>query len=162
MNNDRNNLRMMLREALDNMWSRIRSLFVGLEDRVTALEQGGGGGGGDVNVIESISVNGTNIQPDANKNVNLTVPKVKVIGYTPTADLTANSYGYFSIPAPDDIKNKEYLATSTSLGHPAASSGLQLTGLYAGGDYLYLSYYTPKAILANNADVVIRVVYFDK
>lgn len=77
--NNKNDLRMMLREALDNMWSRIRSLFVGLDDRVTALEQGGGGGGGggggDVNVIESISVNGTNIPPDANKNVNLTVPE---------------------------------------------------------------------------------------
>lgn len=71
MNNDRNNLRMMLREALDNMWSRIRSLFGGLDDRVTALEQGGGGGG-DVNVIEAVSFNGVNVPPDANKRVSMT------------------------------------------------------------------------------------------
>lgn len=35
----------------------------------------GGGGGGDVNIIESISVNNVNIPPDANKNVNITVPQ---------------------------------------------------------------------------------------
>lgn len=73
MNNDRNNLRMMLREALDNLWSRIRALFWGLDDRVTALEQGGGGGGGgDVNVIEAVSFNGVNVPPDANKCVSMT------------------------------------------------------------------------------------------
>lgn len=69
---DKNNLRMALREALDNMWSRIRSLFVGLDDRVTALEEGGGGGGGgDVNVIEAVSFNGVNVPPDANKRVSM-------------------------------------------------------------------------------------------
>lgn len=73
--NNKNDLRMMLREALDNMWSRIRSLFVGLDNRVTALEQGGGGGGGggggDVNVIEAVSFNGVNVPPDANKRVSM-------------------------------------------------------------------------------------------
>ena len=34
---------------------------------------GGGGGSGDANVIESISVNGVNIPPDANKNIALTI-----------------------------------------------------------------------------------------
>lgn len=69
--NDKNNLRMLLREALDNMWSRIRSLFGGLDDRVTALEQGGGGGGGDENLIEAVSFNGVNVPPDANKRVSM-------------------------------------------------------------------------------------------
>ena len=43
--NDNNNLRMRLKEALDNLWSRVQGIFSGLDDRVTALEQGGGGGG---------------------------------------------------------------------------------------------------------------------
>lgn len=71
--NNKNDLRMMLREVLDNMWSRIRSLFGGLDDRVTALEQGGGGGGGgDENVIEAVSFNGVNVPPDASKRVSMT------------------------------------------------------------------------------------------
>lgn len=65
-----NNLRMQLKEALDNLWARIKSLVSGLDTRVTALEQGGGGGG-QVNVIEAISFNGTNVPPDANKRVSL-------------------------------------------------------------------------------------------
>lgn len=61
------------REWTANLWSRIKSLFTGLDTRVTALEQGGGGGGGggEMNVINSISLNGTNVPPDANKNVAL-------------------------------------------------------------------------------------------
>lgn len=65
-----NNLRMQLKEALDNLWARIKSLVSGLDTRVTALEQGGGGGG-QVNVIEAISFNGTNVPPDASKRVSL-------------------------------------------------------------------------------------------
>ena len=42
------------------------------------------GGSGDVNVIESVSVNGTALVPDANKNVDVTVP-------TTTSQLTNNS-----------------------------------------------------------------------
>lgn len=42
MRSDDNNLRMRLQEALDNLWSRIKSIFDGLDDRVSALEEGGG------------------------------------------------------------------------------------------------------------------------
>lgn len=63
-----NNLRMELKEALDNLWSRIRSQFEGLDSRVKELEEHGGG---DVNVIEAISFNGSNIPPDASKRVSL-------------------------------------------------------------------------------------------
>ena len=38
-------LKMQIKEALDNFWLRVKSLFGGLDTRVTALEQGGGGGG---------------------------------------------------------------------------------------------------------------------
>ncbi len=67
------NFRINEKEWSANLWSRIKALFTGLDTRVTALEQGGGGGGGGggVNVIESISLNGTNVPPDANKNVAL-------------------------------------------------------------------------------------------
>ena len=38
--------------------------------------QGGTGGSGEENIIDSISVNGVNMTPDENKNVDITVPKV--------------------------------------------------------------------------------------
>lgn len=39
------------------------------------MGQGGSDGSGDENVIESISVNGTALTPDTNKNVDITIPK---------------------------------------------------------------------------------------
>ena len=66
-----NDLRMSLKAALDNLWARIQTMFSGLDERVTDLEEGGGGGGGQANVIEAISFNGSNVPPDANKRVSL-------------------------------------------------------------------------------------------
>jgi hypothetical protein len=43
--NEPNNLRMRLKEALDNLWARVKGLFDGLDERVKDLEEGGGGGG---------------------------------------------------------------------------------------------------------------------
>ena len=63
-------IRMTDLEWSENLWSRVKALFSGLNTRVTALENGGGGGG-EVNVIESISFNGNPVSPDANKNVAL-------------------------------------------------------------------------------------------
>ena len=40
-----NDIRMMVKEALDNLWAHVKTMFSGLDTRVTALEQGGGGGG---------------------------------------------------------------------------------------------------------------------
>lgn len=51
MRTDQNSLRMYLKTALDNMWARITSMFSGLDERVTDLEEGGGGGGGDDAVL---------------------------------------------------------------------------------------------------------------
>lgn len=69
-----NDIRAKMREALNNLWSRVLSMFNGLDQRVTDLEEGGGGGGGggDVNVIEAISFNGANVPPDASKRVSMT------------------------------------------------------------------------------------------
>jgi hypothetical protein len=50
-----------------HFWERLRVLFGGLDTRVTALEQSGG----EANIIDSISFNGTNVPPDASKNVAL-------------------------------------------------------------------------------------------
>lgn len=63
-------IRMSDLEWSRNMWSRIKSILTGHDNRISALEQGGGGGG-QMNTIESISLNGTNVPPDANKNVAL-------------------------------------------------------------------------------------------
>ena len=49
------------------------SLYIGGYTLQYILNQSGGGGG-DVNVIETIKVNGTALVPDANKAVNITVP----------------------------------------------------------------------------------------
>lgn len=48
----------------------------------------GGGSGGDVNVIETVKVNGTALTPDANKAVNVTVPTESTVsgwGFTKNA-----------------------------------------------------------------------------
>lgn len=51
-----------------HLWERIKSLVSGLNTRVTALESGGAGGQAP---IQTISLNGTNVAPDVNKNVAL-------------------------------------------------------------------------------------------
>ena len=45
-------IRQGTRDWSRNLWSRIKALFSGLDDRVTALEQGGGGGGGAVSGVK--------------------------------------------------------------------------------------------------------------
>lgn len=51
-----------------HLWERIKSLVSGLNTRVSALESGGAGGQAP---IQTISLNGTNVAPDVNKNVAL-------------------------------------------------------------------------------------------
>ena len=48
--------------------------------------QGGTGGSGEENIIDSISVNGVNITPDENKNVDITVPNIYVGDTEPIDD----------------------------------------------------------------------------
>ena len=71
------------------------------------IKDGEGSEGGEANTIDSISVNGVNVVPDENKNVDITVPSIdglatetyvdnKVADYTKTVDLadvaTTGSY----------------------------------------------------------------------
>ena len=48
--------------------------------------QGGTGGSGEENIIDSISVNGVNVTPDENKNVDITVPNIYVGDTEPIDD----------------------------------------------------------------------------
>ena len=48
--------------------------------------QGGTGGSGEENTIDSISVNGVNVVPDENKNVDITVPNIYVGDTEPIDD----------------------------------------------------------------------------
>lgn len=110
-----------------NLWNRIRSLVSGLDTRVTALEQGGGGGGGggQTNVIESISFNGVNIPPDAQKNVALaesdpTVPSWAKAASKPT--YTAAEVGALpdttTIPTKtSDLTNDSGFITAAQVDH---------------------------------------------
>lgn len=115
------NIRGSNREWSANLWSRIKALFTGLDSRVTALEQGGGGGGGGGN-IDSISLNGVNVPPDANKNVALvesdpTVPSWAKASTKPT--YTASEVGALpdstSIPSKtSDLQNDSgFISTET-------------------------------------------------
>ena len=67
--------------------------------------QGGTGGSGEENKIDSISVNGTPISIDENKNVDITVPSIE--GLTKDADLAtvAKSGSY------EDLENKPEFET---------------------------------------------------
>ena len=46
------NIRQGSREWSKYLWDRVKTLFSGLDTRVTALEQGGGGGGGAVSGVK--------------------------------------------------------------------------------------------------------------
>ena len=65
---------------------------------------GGSGGGGDVNVIETVKVNGTALVPDANKAVDVTVPQnvddIIPIIFKTVLDSTTDKGTYFVVPAP--------------------------------------------------------------
>ena len=80
----------------------------------------GGSGGGEANIIDSISVNGVNVAPDENKNVDIEIPSIKglatetyvdnkIADYTKTADLadvaTSGSY--------NDLDDKPTIPTVT-------------------------------------------------
>ena len=80
----------------------------------------GGTGGGEANIIDSISVNGVNVAPDENKNVDIEIPSIeglatetyvdnKIADYAKTADLadvaTSGSY--------NDLDDKPTIPTVT-------------------------------------------------
>ena len=75
----------------------------------------GFGGSGEKNKIDSISVNGINIAPDENKNVDITVPSID--GLTKDADLAtvAKSGDYEDLDNKPEIPSVEGLAKITDI-----------------------------------------------
>lgn len=72
-----------------NLWSRVKTLFSGLDTRVTALEQGGGGGGGAVS-----GVKGDAESTYRTGQVNLTAANVGAVDADDVAnDLTTTAAG---------------------------------------------------------------------
>ena len=69
MRSDDNNLRMTLKSALDNLWSRITDILGTVKTRVTDLEDAMDDIEGDM--IKSITFNGTAVPKDAQGNVAL-------------------------------------------------------------------------------------------
>ena len=96
-----NNSKFLSKTGLAYYHNRIKLLFAGkdefdtLSDRVDDIVSEGG----EPNTIETISVNGTNVAPDANKNVALTVP-------TATSDLTNDGDGQ------SNFATEAYVATN--------------------------------------------------
>lgn len=85
----------------------------------------------------------------------------EVINCTPSAGLSAGARGYFEVPV-TYAKGKNIIATSLRLGHPGAGGGYQLTGSYVSTmNVVYISYYTPIALSAANADFEVDIVFSD-
>ena len=80
----------------------------------------GGTGGGEANIIDSISVNGVNVVPDENKNVDITVPSIE--GLTKDADLAtvAKSGSYEDLSNKPSIPDITGLATETYVDNKIA------------------------------------------
>ena len=80
--------------------------------------------------------------------------------YVPESDLSAGAYGYWNVPNKDEIKNcRNVVSTALFLNHPSLASGLCLTGAASKGQNVVISFYTPIAISASNADFYIQVAY---
>lgn len=94
----KNDIRMTLKQALDNLYSRVMGMVTATDERVETLEEAGY----EANTIETISFNGTNVPPDGNRNVALaetdpTVPSWAKANTKPS--YTASEVG--AIPATD-------------------------------------------------------------
>ena len=84
------------------------------------IKDGEGSEGGEANVIDSISVNGVNVSPDENKNVDITVPSIE--GLTKDADLAtvAKSGSYEDLSNKPTIPDITGLATETYVDNKVA------------------------------------------
>ena len=95
---------------------------------------------GDENVIESISVNNSPLTPDANKNVNITVPTAAASGDTPVMDGsaavgTSTAYARADHVHPSDTSkaDKAVPTTSGNLASLDAGGNLQDAGVAISG-----------------------------
>ena len=79
------------------------------------IKDGEGSEGGEANATDSISVNGVNVVPDENKNVDITVPSIE--GLAKDADLAtvAKSGDYEDLANKPEIPSVEGLAKTTDI-----------------------------------------------
>ena len=103
--------------------------------------QGGTGGSGEENKIDSISVNGVNVEIDENKNVDITVPSIE--GLTKDADLStvAKSGSYEDLINKPIIPDITGLATETYVDNKVAdyTKTVYLADFSTTGSYNYLA-----------------------
>ena len=103
--------------------------------------QGGTGGSGEENTIDSISVNGVNVMPDENKNVDIKVPSIE--GLTKDADLAtvAKSGNYEDLSNKPSIPDITGLATETYVDNKIAdyTKTADLADVAKSGNYEDLS-----------------------
>ena len=99
--------------------------------------QGGSGGTGEENTIDSISVNGVNVEIDENKNVDITVPSIE--GLTKDADLAtvAKSGSYEDLSNKPTIPDITGLATETYVDNKVAdyTKTVDLADVATSGSY---------------------------
>ena len=97
------------------------------------IKDGEGSEGGEANAIDSISVNGVNVVPDENKNVDITVPSIEGLAKTtdiPTkvSQLENDSNYLSSIPeeyvTETELSAKGYLTEHQDLSNYATKDGL--------------------------------------
>ena len=97
----------------------------------------GGTGGGEENIIDSISVNGVNVTPDENKNVDITVPSIE--GLTKDEDLAtvAKSGDYEDLINKPTIPDITGLATETYVDNKVAdyTKTVDLADVATSGSY---------------------------
>lgn len=143
-----------------------RTTNIGLE-KVTSdqtigdLQESMNGSGGNMDIIDTKMgpVGSTSLQAQINALSSQSVKTTKIT-FTPQANLAAGESGYFTVPVPAALSGKTIVAVSFGINHVAQSYGYQLTGTYISAlNSAYVSYYTPRAVTAANADFDMTIAY---
>lgn len=112
----------------DDLKIRVPEWARHMYNRLLAKIDAGGGGGGEENVIESISLNGVNVPPDANKNVALaesdpTVPSWAKAATKPS--YTAQEVGALPDSTPIPSKTSDLTNDSGFLNSQTGVTGVK-------------------------------------
>lgn len=108
----------------------------------------------------SVFSNCVDKEADAINALNSQLVKTVKVTYTPSSNIAAGESGYFTVPVPSTVRGKTIVAVSFGINHVAQSYGYQLTGTYISNlDSAYVSYYSPRAVTAANADFDMIVAY---
>ena len=118
------------------------------------IKDGEGSEGGEANIIDSISVNGVNVSPDVNKNVDITVPSIE--GLTKDADLAtvAKSGSYEDLSNKPTIPSLDGYAKTTEI--PSKVSELENDSNYLSSipeEYVTETELSAKGYLTEHQDI---------